>query len=145
MKKFNIIKITQVLTLTIIICISASASVIKKNNENISKANLFDAQITFYIYEGEGCGCVPIVGATIFASGGDGEDSGVTDNDGKCILILPALGDYRIRIDAEDFTTILFDFNVLDDQTFKFHMQEKKTSSPSQIIVEKIIEKLMII
>ena len=145
MKKLNLTKIMQVLFLVIIIGISASASTIKTNSNNITKSNVFEAQITIYVYEGEGCGCTPIEGATIFATGGDGNDTDVTDADGKCIITLPTLGEYRVSIDAKDFTTILFDFNVLDDQMFKFHMQAKKTSSISQLVVQKFIENLLII
>lgn len=144
MKKYKLIKTSLVLVLIISIGLSASASIVNINKNNISKTNLFDAQITIYIYQGEGCGCKPIEGATIFASGGDGNDSGVTDVDGKCILTLQILGEYRIRIDVEHYTTVLFDFNVIDDQTFKFHMQAKNTSSTSQNIIQEIIERLLI-
>ena len=90
---------------------------------------MFDAEITFNIYEGEGCGCKPITGAYIIATGGEGSDYGYTDEDGKCTLQLVILGEYRVQIEAENFHVIIFNFDVIDDQTFSFHMQEKKDLS----------------
>jgi hypothetical protein len=38
------------------------------------------------------------------------------------------LGEYEVLIEAEDYRDIHFEFNVLDDQTFLFHLEEKKQS-----------------
>jgi hypothetical protein len=101
----------------------------EKTSDDIENQIFFDADLTFYIFEGEGCACEPIVGATFFAVGGEGNDSGVTDEDGKCVLNLVINSEYRIYIEAEKFHRIIFDIEVLDDQTFKFHMAKKEVSS----------------
>ena len=106
----------------------------KNNLNNLNQQSLFDAEIIFYVYEGEGCGCVPVNGASVIAGGEPGE-SGVTDEEGKCVLTLIILEEYRVSIEAEDFHTVLFDFNVLDDQTFAFHMQEKEKSSQDSFLL----------
>lgn len=98
---------------------------------NSSNQPLFYAEISFYIFEGEGCACVPIINASVFAYGLDTDhnDSGLTDEDGLCILELEYDRTYRVKIEAENFQTVLFDFFVIDDQTFSFHMQEVEESS----------------
>ena len=92
---------------------------------------LFYAEISFYIYEGGGCGCVPIINVSIYAYGLDTDhnDSGFTDEYGLCILELEYDHTYRVLIEDEEFQNILFDFYVLDDQTFAFHLDE---DSPTQ-------------
>jgi len=101
-----------------------------KQDEN--QQSLFDAEITFYILTGEGCGCIPIPGAVITAAGGEGNASGITDEDGKCVLTLVILGEYEVWIEADGYRTINFEFNVIDDQTFTFHLSEKEVSIPHQ-------------
>lgn len=92
---------------------------------------LFFAEITFNIFEGEGCACVPIPGAFIFAYGLDTDhnDSNITDDEGFCILELEYDHTFRVTIEAEGFQIVMFDFYVIDDQEFTFHMQEKEDSS----------------
>ena len=105
----------------------------QKIQDEISQQALFDAEITFNILTGEGCACTPIPGTIISAYSGEGNTSGVTDEDGLCILTLVILGEYNIIIEADGYQMIDFEFNVLDDQTFTFHMFEKRESSQSGI------------
>ncbi len=80
--------------------------------------------ITFHLFEGEGCGCIPIYDATVSAVGRTTlhNTSGVTNDDGECVLHLEYDETYRIQIHADGFQTVLFDFNVVDDQSFSFHL-----------------------
>jgi len=92
---------------------------------------LFFAEITFNIFEGTGCGCVPIPGASIASYGLDTDhnNSCITDDNGVCILEFEYDRTYRVTIEAEEFQMVLFDFLVIDNQIFTFHMQEKEDSS----------------
>jgi hypothetical protein len=92
----------------------------------------FYADISFLLSEGEGCGCTPIRDVPIFAEGltTDHNDSGMTDSDGICILELEYDQQYRIHIIFEGFQRVLFDFVVLDDQAFTFHMKQKNVPIP---------------
>ena len=93
----------------------------------------FYAQISFLLSEGEGCGCVPIRYVPIWAEGltTDHNDSGLTDDDGICVLELEYDEQYRIHIEFEGFHRILFDFFVNDDQAFTFHMKQKNVAEPT--------------
>lgn len=106
--------------------IKISTNVEKQPINNNPQTTLFTAEITFTLYEGTGCGCSPVYNAQITAFGLDVEhnDSGFTNDDGACILELEINGNYRVQIQAENYQMILFDFLVVDDQTFVFHMQE---------------------
>jgi len=128
-----------VLIITAIFTIGAVAQAgLIKNEQNIAQNNtgqlsMFEAEITFYVLTGEGCGCDPITGASIIAFGGEGQASGVTDDNGLCKLTLEILGEYEVEITTEDYVDINFEFNVLDDQTFTFHMFEKEESATKQV------------
>ncbi len=116
----------------------------EEKSDNIIQQQLFDADLTFYLWEGEGCGCDPIVNASIFAVGGEGNDSGFTDEDGKCVLTLFINSEYRVEIQAEKFHRILFDIEVIGDQTFNFHMKkEVKPRFNSQPLKNIFITKLL--
>lgn len=116
---------------------------VKENNNNAQPA-LFDAEITFIILTGEGCACDPIEGITVIASGGEGTDQGVTDENGTVVLTLVVLGEYEVFIIKEGYLDINFEFNVLDDQTFTFHLLKKDVSSPQTIsIFQSIISRLI--
>ena len=129
-KKLNIFFIIiSVLTLTTM-GIVVNATNLNNKNEPYEQL-LFDAEITFYILTGEGCGCTPIEGATVSAYGGFGNDSAATDQDGKCVLTLVINGEYEIFIEGEGFREVNFELNIIDDQTFTFHLFEKKVSSVS--------------
>jgi hypothetical protein len=90
--------------------------------------SLFFAVIEFYLYVGDGCGCDPIVNVPIFAYGLDTDhnDTNVTNVDGFCILELEINSNYRVIIEDEneEYQIIMFDFLIVDDQTFTFHLQE---------------------
>lgn len=105
----------------------------EKIQNELNQNAFFEAEITFYVLTGEGCGCTPIPGALISAYSGEGNTSGVTDEDGLCILTMVILGEYEIFIEVDGYHMINFEFNVLDDQTFTFHMFEKKGSSQNEV------------
>ena len=116
---------------------------VRVKSVNKIQPQLFDAEITFYIWEGDGCACEPIEGATIFATGGESNDSGVTDADGKCVLTLVENSEYRVSIEADKFHRVKFDFEVIGDQTFNFHMKENKVNSfNSQPLFYEFISKI---
>ena len=115
--------------------IATEASFSKKNIENDTQSMLFDAEVTFYILTGEGCGCDPIPDVSIQAFGGEGSVSGVTDEDGMCVLTLVILGEYEVLIEKDEYHIIDFEFNVLDDQTFTFHLEKKDISSENTLLI----------
>lgn len=131
-----------ILIVTSIFTIGINAEDIFVNNKQekiqngLNQQAMFDAEITFYILTGEGCACTPIPGATISAYSGEGNTSGVTDEDGLCILTLVILGEYNIIIEADGYQMIDFEFNVLDNQIFTFHMFEKRESSRSDVSLQ---------
>ena len=93
----------------------------------------FYAEISFLLSEGDGCGCTPIRQVLIWTEGltTDHNDSGLTDDDGICILELEFDQEYRVHIEIEGFHRVLFDFTVNDDQSFTFHMKQKNVSIPT--------------
>lgn len=104
------------------------------------------AQISFNIFEGSGCGCVPLIGTSVSAYGLDTDhsDSGITDENGLCILELEYDATYRVTIDDENFVKVTFDFLVIDDQTFTFRMQDKEDSiSQSFPVLSQFLQKLI--
>ena len=106
------------------------------------------AQISCYLYEGDGCGCVPIREAFVYAYALDTahNDSGFTDEDGLVILELEYEYTYRITIEVDQFVKILFDFNVLDDQTLTFHLQEEEESSLQRFpVLHTFVQRLQMI
>ncbi len=127
-KKTAVFIVILFILTTIVAGIIGNADINKTNQENY-QPSLFNAEITFIIQTGEGCGCIPIQGVSVRAYGGDGNDSGITDEDGKCILSLVINSEYEVYIEGEGYHNIDFEFNVLDDQTFVFHLFEKKGSS----------------
>jgi len=117
---------------------SAAQSIInnseQKNNTNQDIQNTnFDAKITIYVYEGEGCACQPLIGAYINATSSEGAIFNITDEDGKCVLDMVIYTEYRVTIEAENFHTFMFNFDVVYDQTFKFHMGEANSDSSQNL------------
>ena len=49
------------------------------------------------------------------------------------LLTLVILGEYEVIIEAKEYQEIDFEFNVLDSQTFTFHMFEKGDSSSKEV------------
>ena len=122
---------------------------LQQNSDGILEPQLFDAEITFYLWEGDGCACEPIEGASFFAVGGEGNDSGFSNDEGKCVLTMVINSEYKVYIEAEKFQRIIFDIEVIGDQTFNFHMKEEKTNqvfyqSFLYQFLSKIINKLIL-
>jgi len=130
-KKIFIIVLMVLSLLTIGIAAEATFMKSKESNltNDIAQPSLFDVDITFTIQTGEGCGCEPIPGVSIHAFGGEGSVQGITDEDGICVLSLAVNGEYRVLIESEDYQTIDFEFVIIDEQSFLFHMYEKEESS----------------
>jgi len=105
----------------------------------------FYANITFNVYEGEGCGCVPLRGIPLNATGRDTDHytSGVTDDDGNCVLQLEYDKTYRVSIQAVDYESVLFDFVVLDNQVFSFHMKVIEDSSHGFSFLQMMLQKIL--
>ena len=100
-------------------------------NENFAPASMFTAIINFQLYTGDGCGCHPVVGVLISALGLDidDNDSAITDDIGVCSLELEINYNYKVIIEGEGFQKVEFDFLVVDDQDFTFHLEEVEESS----------------
>jgi hypothetical protein len=106
------------------------------------------AEISCYLYEGDGCQCIPVRFVEIYTYGLDTDhnDSNITDENGFCILRLEYDQTYRVIIEVEEFEKIIMDFIVIDDQTFAFHLQEKEDSSTQPFsFARNLIEHLRII
>jgi hypothetical protein len=123
------------------------SSNIQKTTKSMSAPIEFYANITFNVFEGEGCGCVPLVEVAINATGRDTDHSakGITDNNGTCVLRLEYDKTYRISIEKADHESVLFDINVIDDQTFAFHMKEVPVSIPYFSFIQRILQKLLLV
>ncbi len=112
------------------------------NNPVIQNTN-FDVEITFWVFEGEGCACEPIIGAYINATGSEGADYNITDEDGKCVLNLVVFGEYKVTIEADNYHTVAFNFDVVDYQTFKFHVGEVINNDSHNLLqIQQIIQTL---
>ena len=150
MKRMKIIILVVILMVlsTFAIGIAAEAVLMKNQEKNInngiSQPSLFDAEITFTILIDDGCGCNPIEGAFIKAYGGSGYEEGLTDENGTLILHLEINAEYRVEINAEDYISLLFDFNIIDDQYFIFQMREKDTSSQTFTLFQGLLNKLIV-
>ena len=119
----------------------------KQENQINSTGNEGDfyEEISISTYEGDGCGCVPLPYVTVEAYGRDTDhfDTNITDINGFCILELEYDATYRVTIEVDDFQLIMYDFKVLDDQPFTFHMQELKDSSPQSFsLLHTLIQRL---
>lgn len=139
MKQINSIFIGSLLIIGLFSAIVAANSITPNQtyiSEDIQPQSTLDprffAQISFLLSEGEGCGCTPMREVPILAEGltTDHNASGLTDDDGILILELEYDQQYRIHIDYEGFQRVLFDFVVIDDQAFTFHLKQKNTPVP---------------
>lgn len=137
--KTTILVVILMILATFVIGVAAESVFIKNRQKNIKNSIdqplFFDAEITFTILINDGCGCNPIVGATVFATGGAGNDEGITDVNGTCVLQLEINSIYTVSITAENYIPILFDFVVIDDQFFVFQMTLEDDSTASMIPV----------
>jgi hypothetical protein len=96
---------------------------------------------------GDGCACDPIENVPIVAYGLDTghNDSNITNDDGFCVLELEIDSSYTVTIDDvnEEYQIIIFDFLVVDDQTFKFQLQEIKDSIPQNFpLLYKLLQRI---
>ncbi|MBN1280586.1 MAG: hypothetical protein JXA00_02955 [Candidatus Thermoplasmatota archaeon] len=112
----------------------------------MNTATEFYANITVYLFEGEGCGCVPLRFIPINATGRDTDHStsGVTDDDGKCVLQLEYDRTYRVRVQDPNYESLLFDFVVLDDQLFAFHLKQTEESSQGVTLLQVLLQRLQL-
>jgi hypothetical protein len=104
----------------------------------------FYANISIHLYEGDGCGCVPLRGIPINATGRDTDHytSGMTDENGLCVLQLEFDKTYRISIQDVNHESVLFDFVVIDNQAFSFHTKIVQSSSPVGTFLQMLLHKL---
>jgi hypothetical protein len=104
----------------------------------------FYANITIRVFEGEGCECIPLRGVFINATGRgtDHLTSGLTDDNGSCVLQLQFDKTYRISIQTNNHESVLFDFLVLDDQPFAFNQKKVESSSGSVSLAHALLLKI---
>ena len=149
--RYTVFKTTLMLLaiLSLVIAANAGYSAVQPEKQEIKATgnayqSEFYAEISFYIYEGDGCACIPVRNAPIFSQGLDTDhnDSGFTDDDGLCILELEYDATYRVTIEIEAFQMVLFDFVVIDDQTFTFHMQEQDISTPNLSLLHTFVQRI---
>lgn len=153
MKKISsaMVKMAVVLLAVFSLIVAANAGYVSSNLKSQKTTQVmntqtdFYANITFNVYEGEGCGCVPLRGVPLNATGRDTDHStsGVTDDDGNCVLQLEYDKTYRVSIQAVDHESVLFDFVVLDNQAFSFHMKVIEESSHSFSFFQMILQKIL--
>jgi hypothetical protein len=126
---------------------SSAISITREENQSPNQLTSY-AEISCYLYEGDGCQCNPVRFVEIYTYGLDTDhnDTNITDEDGFCILRLEYDQTYRVIIEVEEFEQIIMDFLVIDDQTFVFHLQEKEDSSTQPFsVIRNVIEHLRII
>ena len=153
MKKISsaMVKMAVVLLAVFSLIVAANAGYVSSNLKSQKTTQMmtsqtdFYANITFNVYEGEGCGCVPLRGIPLNATGRDTDHytSGVTDDDGNCVLQLEYDKTYRVSIQAVDHESVLFDFVVIDNQVFSFHMKVIDTSSYRVSFIQMMLQKIL--
>ena len=154
MKKISsaMVKMVVVLLAVFSLIVAANAGYVSSNLKSQKTTQVmntktdFYANITFNVYEGEGCGCVPLRGVPLNATGRDTDHftSGVTDDNGTCVLQLEYDKTYRVSIQAVDHESVLFDFVVLDNQAFSFHMKVIDTSSYHFSFIHMMLQKIVL-
>ncbi|MBW2966294.1 hypothetical protein KY342_04280 [Candidatus Woesearchaeota archaeon] len=126
------ITILLVISLSTTITIGGFDEEIAQKNKHPLNQSVFFAEIEFYLFVGDGCACDPIENVPIVAHGLDTSHTGsnITNEDGFCVLELEIDSNYRVTIDDvnEEYQIIMFDFLVVDDQPFTFHLQEIEDS-----------------
>lgn len=93
--------------------------------------------LSFTIYSGTDCDCIPITGVPINATGLDTDHifSNVTDDYGRCTIQVEYDKTYRISIEEKNFESVLYDMQIIGNQTFVFHLKTLKgdiNSLPTQ-------------
>ncbi len=120
---------------------------IEKKKTVLNAPTDFYANITIHVYEGEGCECVPLRGVPINATGRDTDHltSGITDDNGSCILQLQFDKTYRVSIQDSGHESALFDFLVLDDQPFFFNLKKIEGSSGMISLTHALLQKMELV
>jgi hypothetical protein len=154
MKKISsaMVKMAVILVAVFSLIIAANAGSVSNSVQNNKTTTiyttLFDfyANITFNVYEGEGCGCVPLRGVPINATGRDTDHStsGLTDDNGQCVLQLEYDKTYRVSMVEENHESVLFDFVVIDNQEFWFHMNVIETSIHVPSFLQTMLQKIFV-
>ena len=152
MKQLNSIIVTILMFFLLFGAIVAANTNVK---EDVQTKNILDPQIkpllsvgyaniTIYLSEGEGCGCKPIREAPIRADGltTDHNDSGMTDTDGMVVLELEYDQTYRVYIEVEGFQRNLFDLDIVDHQTFTFHLKQGRKSTETPTFLSGLMQLL---
>jgi hypothetical protein len=136
--------IAVVAILSLIVAVNAGQVALQPKKENNAPTDFY-ANITVKVFEGDGCECVPLGGSYVNATGRDTDhmDFNVTNDRGECVLHLQFDKTYRVSVQIGDHESVLYDFNVLNDQTFVFNLKTTKASSnlvPSavQLVFQKI-------
>jgi hypothetical protein len=136
--------IAMVAILSLIVAVNAGQVALQPKKENNAPTDFY-ANITVKVFEGDGCECVPLGGSFVNATGRDTDhnDFNVTNDKGECVLHLQFDKTYRVSVQIGDHESVLYDFNVLDDQTFVFNLKKSSASSspvPSalQIVLNKV-------
>ncbi len=140
------LSIAMVAILSLIVAVNAGQVALQPKSGNNAPTDFY-ANITVKVFDGDGCECVPLGGVFINATGRDTDhnDFNVTDDRGACVLHLQFDKTYRESVQTVDHESVLYDFNVLDDQTFVFNLKKITTSSspvPSalQIFLNKVAD-----
>jgi hypothetical protein len=122
--------IAVVAILSLIVAVNAGQVALQPKKENNAPTDFY-ANITVKVFEGDGCECVPLGGSFVNATGRDTDhnDFNVTNDRGECVLHLQFDKTYRVNIQIVDHESVLYDFNVLNDQTFVFNLKKTSTSS----------------
>lgn len=136
--------IAVIAILSLIIAVNAGQVALQPNTDKENPTDFY-ANITFKVFEGDGCECVPLGGSFINATGLDTDHNAfnVTNDRGVCVLQLQFDKTYRVSVQISDHETVLYDFNVIDDQTFAFNLKKTVTSptpvpSALQMILQKV-------
>jgi hypothetical protein len=138
------LSIAMIMILSLIVAVNAGQVAFQPTKENHAPTDFY-ANITVKVFDGDGCECEPLGGTFVNATGRDTDhnDFNVTDDRGACVLHLQFDKTYRVSIQTVDHESVLYDFNVLDDQTFVFNLKKITTASnlvPStlQLVLNKV-------
>lgn len=90
--------------------------------------------------------CPPAREVPLNATGRDTDHSTshITDDEGKCVLQLQYDKTYQVCIQKNDYEPALFDFIVIDDQVFLFHVKELDISSQPHSLAQMMLQRIII-
>jgi hypothetical protein len=153
MKKISatVVKIMFVFVATLSLIVAVNAGQVSLTQKTVIKAPVklnptdFYANITFSVFEGDGCECVPMSGSFVNATGRDTDHytSNITNDKGVCVLQLQFDKTYRVSVQISDHESVLYDFNVLDDQSFTFNLKKIVTSpNPALVSTHAMLQRL---